>query len=370
MDDERFDALIASIYEAALLPERWDAAFAAMKDTLGFDTWSFMLHGPNVSAVSSGGELIDEDSNHRYETYFGAIDPGVQHVMRSSPGKLIANHHVFDERFVSQNEYYQDFLRPLGLRYLIGGKLTAGEHGAHVLGLLRSPERGVFAADELSFLERLVSHMQRSLRISHQLAVQRSQINGLATALEASPMAVFGLDSDGQIKMANRRAESMLTAGELLRSKNQRLIAVESSKQSTFASAIRACLESGRPVFLLMNSKNEKGRRYSVSIVRWQAQAQLAVAPAFYGVLCLISPVDQRRVATVRQLMELFRLSPAEARLARAIAAGMTIDEYARENDLKITTVKTQLRHVLEKTGTDRQASLVRLIGGVPAVRE
>ena len=43
---------------------------------------------------------------------------------------------------------------------------------------------------------------------------------------------------------------------------------------------------------------------------------------------------------------------------------------YATAGDLKLPTVKSGLRALFEKPGTDRQAALVRLIAGIPAVRK
>ena len=88
------------------------------------------------------------------------------------------------------------------------------------------------------------------------------------------------------------------------------------------------------------------------------------------NVLCLVAPLDRRRFATVRQLMALFNLSAAEARLARALCHGDSLDEYATDQGLKLPTVKTQLRSVFAKTGTERQASLIRLLSGIPVVRD
>jgi len=79
--------------------------------------------------------------------------------------------------------------------------------------------------------------------------------------------------------------------------------------------------------------------------------------------------VGARRLATAAQLMQLFGLSPAEARLLRALVQGTTLDDYARECDVRLTTLKTQLKSLFAKTGTHRQADLVRLVMDVPAVR-
>jgi len=87
-------------------------------------------------------------------------------------------------------------------------------------------------------------------------------------------------------------------------------------------------------------------------------------------ILCLVAPLDGRRIATVRQLMDFFGLSAAEARLARAICHGDSVEEYARDQGLRLPTVRTQLSSIFSKTGTKRQATLVRLIAGIPVVRD
>jgi DNA-binding CsgD family transcriptional regulator len=71
-----------------------------------------------------------------------------------------------------------------------------------------------------------------------------------------------------------------------------------------------------------------------------------------------------------QQLVQLFRLSPAEARLARALALGKTPEEFATECELSMATVRTQLRKVFEKTGTARQAELMKLLVSVPPTRD
>ncbi len=78
----------------------------------------------------------------------------------------------------------------------------------------------------------------------------------------------------------------------------------------------------------------------------------------------------RRRVASTRQLMQLFALTEAEARLARAVLHGATVETYARSQELAISTVRSHLRAVLLKTGTRRQVDLVTVLSCVPVVRE
>ena len=76
-----------------------------------------------------------------------------------------------------------------------------------------------------------------------------------------------------------------------------------------------------------------------------------------------------QRLASVQQLMELFKLSPAEARFVRALAHGESIDDYANHEGLKRSTVKSHLLSALAKTGTKSQKDIVRLVVTLAAVR-
>src|SRR6185437_9215067 len=62
------------------------------------------------------------------------------------------------------------------------------------------------------------------------------------------------------------------------------------------------------------------------------------------------------------QLRNLYRLTPAEAAVAMAIARGEGLQAVADELEISLTTARTHLQHVFEKTETRRQAELVRLI--------
>jgi DNA-binding CsgD family transcriptional regulator len=60
-----------------------------------------------------------------------------------------------------------------------------------------------------------------------------------------------------------------------------------------------------------------------------------------------------------REAMEMFGLTPAEARLAVQLAAGNTLAEIAETNGVNISTLRAQLRAVYAKTGTSKQSELV-----------
>jgi DNA-binding CsgD family transcriptional regulator len=61
-------------------------------------------------------------------------------------------------------------------------------------------------------------------------------------------------------------------------------------------------------------------------------------------------------------LRGLFDLTPAEARVAQAVAEGMTPSEIASKQHISIGTVRTHLKSAFAKTGTTRQTELAILL--------
>ena len=51
--------------------------------------------------------------------------------------------------------------------------------------------------------------------------------------------------------------------------------------------------------------------------------------------------------------------------MARGLAVGKTAEEIAAEGEVALTTVRSQIRRVLEKTGCTRQAEVAALLAGL-----
>jgi DNA-binding CsgD family transcriptional regulator len=63
-----------------------------------------------------------------------------------------------------------------------------------------------------------------------------------------------------------------------------------------------------------------------------------------------------------RILQRLYGLSPAEVRIAQGISRGDSLGEVAASTGIRITTARTHLASIFEKTNTRRQAKLVAIL--------
>jgi DNA-binding NarL/FixJ family response regulator len=82
------------------------------------------------------------------------------------------------------------------------------------------------------------------------------------------------------------------------------------------------------------------------------------------GLLAMLFLTDPEKLPRVSPdlIGRLFGLTASEARLAAEIASGASLDVAAENLGLTISTVRTYLKQIFLKTGTSRQAELVRLV--------
>ena len=84
-------------------------------------------------------------------------------------------------------------------------------------------------------------------------------------------------------------------------------------------------------------------------------------------VLLFLNSLDHVQACNSGSLLrDLFGLTQAEVQLAHALAAGKDLDEIALARGCTRNTVRNQLKQVFSKTGTHRQAELVRLLVMLP----
>lgn len=62
------------------------------------------------------------------------------------------------------------------------------------------------------------------------------------------------------------------------------------------------------------------------------------------------------------RILALFGLTASEAAVAAAVGAGQSLEDIAAARGVSVQTVRTQLKQIFAKTGTNRQSALAALI--------
>jgi DNA-binding CsgD family transcriptional regulator len=212
----------------------------------------------------------------------------------------------------------------------------------------------------------IVPHAQRALLINRAIEREQSVAATLADALDGLRAGIFLLDSGCRIVHANSEGHDMLAADDVLRSMGgqftTRNAEVNQALRNLFAAPGDIALTAKGAAWPLIA---HDGSRYVAhvlplsSVVRTdKAACGKAVAALFVRKAELDSQSGSELIART------FELTPAEMRVLLAIVDVGGVPETADMLGIADSTVKTHLHRVFAKTGTSRQADLVKLVAG------
>jgi DNA-binding CsgD family transcriptional regulator len=371
-----FDGIIPDLYDALLQPEAWPGVLTRTAEAAKVGGVHLLF------ADSHGLPLLNEMSarippwaDELYRNYYGAIDPRRKLVQNLPIGKFLLCHRVHDEDFVRRNEFYNDFCIASGFRYIAGVRVSRDDGHDAIFGFLKSVGRDPFDDREVQTLETLLPHLRRVAQLQHRLAALRTSALPLSAALDRLASGVVIVDQRYQVRFFNKAAGDLLQAGDGLLLRNNRLLASEaelSKKLDRLIAEAAQCAAGedphkggggiaiprtggGRPLLLLIAPLPE----FSAGRL-WRAEAAVAV---------FITDPDLRPPAPAEHFAALFGLTRAEARLAAWLAGGDSLADAADKFGLSKYTLRAQLRALMDKTETNRQAALVRLLTAVAGYR-
>ncbi len=183
----------------------------------------------------------------------------------------------------------------------------------------------------------------------------------LAGIAGARPVELRDIISDveGQVLEMNRAARTMLRREDGLAVQSGHLCArraFETAKMSKLISAATAAGEPGVTARRMLVGRGTGRQAYVLTVAPLRLDLAIADQP-----LAMIVVIDAERHSPPEcELIDLFGLSRAEARLAAALMTGKRLTEIAGEFGLQVATLRTQLRSILKKVGAKRQSDLIR----------
>jgi DNA-binding CsgD family transcriptional regulator len=190
----------------------------------------------------------------------------------------------------------------------------------------------------------------------------------LADTLDGLAAGLILVSSTGRVVHANTSGLAMLDEGSVIRGKGGKLTATDTPGdrvlQDIFLSAAGGdAAIGGRGAAVPLTSSD--GERYIAHVLpltsgarRTAGIAHAAVAALFVRKAALDMPHPLEAIAKA------FKLTPAEMRVLMMIVQVGGVPEVALVLGTSETTVKTHLQHIFAKTGTSRQADLVKLVAG------
>lgn len=262
-----------------------------------------------------------------------------------------------------RTEYFNDFMRPQGSVGTLHIRLDLDGATSSAIALGKPAGRGEFDDEAFQKALRLQPHLIRAYRLGRTLSGGLSISDHLARALEASAQAIFVVDHDCVLRHANPAGEALLSTRKGLTVLGGRLTALQPDGARRLGELVAAATGRDGAVSGGSLSLARPGHRFPLALkvapLRTEqipifARPRLALVCATDLELGVRSPEDE--------LIALFGLTPAEARVATAVFQGLSLKEAADQFGVSFNTVRFQYARLAEKTGVTRQAELVKLM--------
>lgn len=353
------DILIEKIYEAAFIPEIWPEILQDIADTV--DSVGGTVFVTDLSRVP---RWISSGSIHGVLTDWVA-DGWITKNQRTH--RMVALGHagfvtasdVFSPDELAADREHQEFLRPRGLGSSTGTFIPMPTGEVVVYSFERGLHLPPITRAEIGVVDSLRPHLARTGAIAARLGLERARTAAETFELLGLPAAT--LSDAGRVRATNRLFDTLIPSTFLDREARLGL------RDSSADGLLRRYLQTG--------SAARRGLVASIPVPAAHDDPPyivhlLPVCGAAHdlfsnvGWMCVAMPVAPQEVPGAEVLQGLFDLTPAEAKAAKALTSGETVNSLAAHLGLSRETIRSQLKSIFAKTGVSRQADLIALLAG------
>lgn len=367
--------VIHRLYAAVTQPEQWPAALAAMSDLIGGDHALVVApdgEGGRAPFVASAGIAENHLACVLAQAPERALMPGPL-AAAALPVGITTRDALWPDPDFGRSAYYNEIIRPMRGYHAVFGRQVSASAG-YIVGVCRSPRAGNFNEMETGRLGALLPHLTTAVELHGRLHAGEARCNDFLRLLHQLDTAVILTDAAGRIAFVNRRAERLLTEADGLASDGTSLRAATHAATQRLRAAIAradAPLDgNGR-----LRDLDAGGGRQHMRLERSSDRAPLLLTllpasrldAAVAGgraprVAIFVKEPDAPVAIDAAAISDLFQLTAAETAFACEIAKCDGVQAAAERLGISPATARTHLARIFHKTGTNRQAALVRLL--------
>jgi DNA-binding CsgD family transcriptional regulator len=351
-----FESIVDDIYEAAAEP----------------DCWPRIMHDIGKAVEAAGGALIAR----RADAWLGwrcsaALEKGAD-AFFSSGGlqrsqvldRLLAFNRagfVTDQEGFTEEEYAEEpvikeWCGPNGIHHCTATAVPIPNGDLVVFQVKRRRGDPPFGPAELARLDALRPHLARAGLLAARWRLERLRSATEALATLGVPAAI--LDVEGRVLAANGLIEEL--ASHHVWMPRDRIALIEPAADKLLR---RAIADLGDPAAASVRSFPSKGagdRPVVMHLIPVTGNARDLFGGGL-GVLA-VTPLSRPSALDAALVQSLFDLTPTEARVAGSLAEGLTLDQIAERHKVKLSTIRSQVKAVFAKTGSNRQSQIVALL--------
>jgi DNA-binding CsgD family transcriptional regulator len=365
---------VGLIYDTALDPDAWPNMLDRLADLLTATTGAhFGSYNSRTYVTRNVAPRFDPQYIRSFSEYWAGRDVFWQRGANYPVGVVFTPETFMSREEHCRTEIFNEWYKPQGAEALMRTNLLIESPVSTVVTVGRRYSEGDFGTSEIRLFAALIPHLQRAVQLQLRLAGVEGPPTGTAEMLNRLVQGVLLVDAGARVIFANRAAERMLRAGGGVALGRDGLRAETAGETRLLRRIIADCAEprdelAGAGGRLRVSREN----RAPLAVLVIPHRARFAwIDIARPRAILFITDPEEAVVVRRKSLRHDFGLTPAEAGFTREVLKADGLQAAADRLGISLTTARTHLAHVFDKTGTRRQAELVRLIlQSQPAIRE
>jgi DNA-binding CsgD family transcriptional regulator len=367
-DSKQLPALIGEIYDAVIDPaQRNDVLDKIASFTGGHSGGLLSKHSLSKSEVLYCYVGADPNSLQVYSESYPKLDPTADSPSFGVEQVVSATDLVPYEEF-RRGRFYREWARPHGWVDVASAVIEKSAISCTFLSVVRHEANGLVDDEMRRRMALLIPHVRRALLIGQTIHRKQTEAVCFSDVLDGLSSGMILVDANGRIVHTNNAGNAILDAADFLRAVCGRLVASDLAinaalREILVAASVGDAALGVKGIALPLTAHD--GERYVAHVLPLTSGARRAAGLAYNAVAALfIRKAALEPFSPPEVIGEMYKLTPTELRVLLAIVDIGGVPEVAAALGVAVTTVKTHLSRLFEKTGVARQADLVKLVAG------
>lgn len=348
------------LLEAMVDPSRWAAALDAVALACNGRAGQLLSIDSAHDVVEHWISGVPENFTGMIEAYGfanSATNPRFRAGLQAPLLTAIADQDYASADERKRSPIYQEIFDPYDLPFNCQVVIKRDADAFVRTSVTRSKEQGPFDAEGFRAFNALVPHLNAAIRVQASLALTAR--DAALASIDATGACAFLLGHTGRVIAASQAAEAMMLTSFIVQIASDRLLFSAAQDQAAFQSGLSQLKAAERSRTTLAPAPIPLSHGFAILDLQSLPRERTAIAGAPVFIAIVRRAIGEERA---NALCRAHRLTKAEAIVALAVADGASIDDVARNRQVSLATVRSQLQVIFAKLGVRRQAELVRLL--------
>ena len=366
---EQLSEFIGEIYDAALDSSLWSDVVGKAARFVGGSAAAIYSKSPTALTghvyYQSG---TDPYYRELYFTKYIKFDPTTTSHYFADVEQTIAVEDIMPYQEFLETRFYKEWVHPQGMVDSASAVLDKSVTSAALFSVFRYQREGIVDDEARRRMRLIVPHIRRSVLIGRLFDLKAAEAASLAETLNGLSAGMCLVDAAGRIVHANTACHVMLDAGDFLSTIGGRIVASDAKLDQTLRRLFAAAGGGDAAVGtqgIALPLKAQDGSHYVAHVLPLTSGARRLAGIAYSATVALfIRKVTTEAPSAPEIIARAYNLTPTELRVLLAIIEVGGVPEVAVALGIAESTVRTHLGNLFVKTGTGRQADLVKIAAG------